>query len=145
EDQTYAELAARLPRKRTRVGTPDGDGVVIDTQILTQLVLVQLDADGRQVAVPVEHLTEPAGPAPAPGAAGERREPPARARPGRPVGDGRDGRPAPARRPRPPGPPPEATPAAEAVAVAGQTGVPGGDVGSAPPSASRAGDGTTSD
>ncbi len=63
EDQTYAELQARLPRKKTRVGTPEGDGVVVDTQILTQLVLVQLDgpmdAEVKRIAVPVEELSAP--------------------------------------------------------------------------------------
>jgi cell fate regulator YaaT (PSP1 superfamily) len=63
EDQTYADLQARLPRKKSRVGTPEGDGIVIDTQILTQLVLVQLDgpleAEPKRIAVPVEELTPP--------------------------------------------------------------------------------------
>lgn len=63
EDQTYAELQARLPRKKTRVGTPEGDGIVVDTQILTQLVLVQLDgpmdAEVKRIAVPMEELSSP--------------------------------------------------------------------------------------
>ncbi len=64
EDETYDELRKRLPHKKTRVGTPEGDGIVIDSQILTQLVLVRLDApnpDGtpQDVAVPVENLTDP--------------------------------------------------------------------------------------
>lgn len=62
EDSTYEDLAKNLPRKKSRVGTPDGDGIVLDTQILTQLALVLLDTPGddgkeRQVAVPVESLT----------------------------------------------------------------------------------------
>lgn len=64
EDQTYEDLRKRLPRKKTRVGTPEGDGVVLDTQILTQLALVELDGVGsdgkiRQVAIAVEDLTPP--------------------------------------------------------------------------------------
>jgi cell fate regulator YaaT (PSP1 superfamily) len=59
EDQTYADLKKNLPNRKTKVGTPDGDGIVIDSQILTQLVLVRLDADGRDVAIPVEELGEP--------------------------------------------------------------------------------------
>ena len=64
EDQTYEDLKKNLPRKKSRVGTPEGDGTVIDSQILTQLVLVRLDAlgsDGKfaDVAVPVENLSEP--------------------------------------------------------------------------------------
>jgi cell fate regulator YaaT (PSP1 superfamily) len=88
EDETYEELRKRLPHRKSRVGTPEGDGVVIDTQILTQLALVRLDS-GTDVAVPVEELTEP-GQARAP-------EPPAppSARPG-PRGRG----PGPARGPR---------------------------------------------
>lgn len=64
EDQTYEDLRKRLPHKRTRVGTPEGDGIVIDGQILTQLVLIELDAldelgRPKQVAIPVENLTPP--------------------------------------------------------------------------------------
>ncbi|HYE02279.1 MAG TPA: regulatory iron-sulfur-containing complex subunit RicT [Phycisphaerales bacterium] len=64
EDQTYAELAARLPRKKSRVMTPEGPGTVIDGQILTQLVLVHLDGQDKQVAVPVEDLMASAAGAP---------------------------------------------------------------------------------
>lgn len=64
EDETYDSLRKNLPKRKSRVGTPEGDGTVIDSQILTQLVLVELDipeASGkpRQVAVPVENLTPP--------------------------------------------------------------------------------------
>ncbi|MEN0019350.1 MAG: regulatory iron-sulfur-containing complex subunit RicT [Planctomycetota bacterium] len=59
EDQTYEELKKRLPRRRSRVGTPEGPGIVIDAQILTQLVKVRLEADNRDIAVPVEELGEP--------------------------------------------------------------------------------------
>lgn len=59
EDQTYADLKKRLPNRKTKVGTPEGDGIVIDSQILTQLVLVRLDAENRDVAIAVEDLTEP--------------------------------------------------------------------------------------
>lgn len=78
EDQTYKDLKKNLPHRKTRVGTPEGDGTVLDAQILTQLVLVELDS-GTRVAVPVEELTEPVlatlpPPAQAP-AASDRREP----------------------------------------------------------------------
>ncbi len=59
EDSTYDELSKRLPKKKSRVGTPDGDGIVLDAQILTQLVLVLLDNSDKRVAVPVEELTPP--------------------------------------------------------------------------------------
>ncbi len=84
EDETYDELRKKLPRKKSRVGTPEGDGIVLDSQILTQLVLVELDAlaaDGkiRQIAVPVEELTAPASAVAAPRPA----PPPPRERPQR--------------------------------------------------------------
>lgn len=59
EDESYRDLAARLPHRKTRVGTPEGAGEVVDTQILTQLVLVRLEFDGREIAVPVENLIDP--------------------------------------------------------------------------------------
>ncbi len=59
EDETYDDLRKRLPHRKSKVGTPEGDGIVIESQILTQLVLVSLDADDRRIAVPVEELTEP--------------------------------------------------------------------------------------
>lgn len=84
EDETYEDLRKRLPHRKTRVGTPEGDGIVVDAQILTQLVLVELDG-GTRVAVPVESLTEPGlaraperPAAPAPRERGERPERPDR-------------------------------------------------------------------
>jgi cell fate regulator YaaT (PSP1 superfamily) len=95
EDETYEDLRKRLPHRKARVGTPDGDGTVIDSQILTQLVLVRLDT-GTDVAVPVENLTEPGlARAPEPAA-----PPAASARTG---ASGRDRpRPGPRSEPRPP-------------------------------------------
>ena len=55
EDETYTELKRRIPKKNTKVKTKYGEGKVIDSQILTQLVVVALD-DGVKVAVPVEEL-----------------------------------------------------------------------------------------
>ncbi|MDP7029545.1 MAG: regulatory iron-sulfur-containing complex subunit RicT [Phycisphaerales bacterium] len=66
EDQTYKELKAKLPHRKTRVGTMFGPGIVQDGQILTQLVRVRLEDDGRDVAVPVEELLDPDA-CPAPG------------------------------------------------------------------------------
>lgn len=59
EDETYDNLRKRLPHRKTHVGTPEGDGIVIDSQILTQLVLVELDDTRKRVAIPVEDLAEP--------------------------------------------------------------------------------------
>ncbi|MCE9619663.1 MAG: hypothetical protein K8R92_07115 [Planctomycetes bacterium] len=56
EDKTYEELSKRLPKKNSRVMTTDGPGTVIDGKILVQLVLVRLDADGKEVAFPFEEL-----------------------------------------------------------------------------------------
>lgn len=73
EDQTYDELRKRLPKRKSRVGTPEGDGWVVDSQILTQLVLVQIEAEDKRIAVPVEDLTEPKGLPPPPGQWGDPR------------------------------------------------------------------------
>lgn len=57
EEQSYDDLRARLPKRKTRVDTEHGAGYVLDTQILTQLVLVQLEDKDESVAVPLEELT----------------------------------------------------------------------------------------
>ncbi len=59
EDETYKELKKRLPHRKSRVGTPEGAGIVIDTQILTQLALVELEHNQQRIAVPVEELMDP--------------------------------------------------------------------------------------
>lgn len=64
EDETYESLQKRLPKNKTRVGTPEGPGVVIDSKVLVQLVLVRLEADGREIAVPVEEIGDPGAPVP---------------------------------------------------------------------------------
>jgi cell fate regulator YaaT (PSP1 superfamily) len=56
EDETYEELKKRLPKNKSRVGTTEGPGTVIDSKILVQLVLVRLDHNGEDIAVPVEEL-----------------------------------------------------------------------------------------
>ncbi len=59
EDQTYQQLKKSLPSRNKRVGTSEGPGVVVDTKILVQLVLVRLEHDDREIAVPVEELMDP--------------------------------------------------------------------------------------
>ena len=59
EDQTYRELKKNLPHKKTRVGTEEGPGIVLDGKILTQLVMVELEHDKRRIAVPIEELLDP--------------------------------------------------------------------------------------
>ena len=66
EDVTYRELKANLPHRKTRVGTPEGPGIVMGGQILTQLVQVKLEDDHRTIAVPLEELMDP-DKCPAPG------------------------------------------------------------------------------
>ncbi|MEQ9616702.1 MAG: regulatory iron-sulfur-containing complex subunit RicT [Phycisphaerales bacterium] len=56
EDETYRDLIKKLPKMKKQVGTPEGPGIVVDRQVLTQLVLVSLDADKRRIAVPIEEL-----------------------------------------------------------------------------------------
>ncbi len=55
EDHTYRDLVRRLPKKRTRVKTSHGEGIVVDTQILTQLISIKAD-DGTVFAVPLEEI-----------------------------------------------------------------------------------------
>jgi cell fate regulator YaaT (PSP1 superfamily) len=69
EDETYDDLRKRLPKKKTRVATEHGPGIVLDTQILTQLVLVLLDGKDETVAVPVENISPEGTPLPARAAA----------------------------------------------------------------------------
>ena len=56
EDSTYAELKQRLPRKNMRVQTAKGEGRVVDGQILTQLVVVELNGGDRE-AFPLDEIT----------------------------------------------------------------------------------------
>jgi len=55
EDKTYTELKKKLPKKNTKVKTKHGEGKVVDTQILTQLVVVEYES-GERVAAPVDEL-----------------------------------------------------------------------------------------
>ncbi|MEX0654281.1 MAG: regulatory iron-sulfur-containing complex subunit RicT [Phycisphaeraceae bacterium] len=55
EDETYSDLKKRLPHRKTVVETDDGIGIVLDTQILTQLALVQVGVE-KPAAYPVENL-----------------------------------------------------------------------------------------
>ena len=56
EDETYSDLRKRLPHRQSRVETDDGPGVVIDTQILTQLVLVKVDNVVQPASYPLENI-----------------------------------------------------------------------------------------
>jgi cell fate regulator YaaT (PSP1 superfamily) len=62
EDKTYTELKKSLPKKNAIVKTRFGQGKVVDTQILTQLVMIEHD-DGTKIAVPVEELEVISSPA----------------------------------------------------------------------------------
>lgn len=55
EDETYTELKSRLPKKGSRIKTARGEGKVVDTQILTQLVVVEFEG-GEKIAMPLEEL-----------------------------------------------------------------------------------------
>ncbi len=55
EDKTYTELKKNLPKKNARVKTKYGEGKVVDTQILTQLVVVEYES-GEKDAIPVDAL-----------------------------------------------------------------------------------------
>ena len=55
EDQTYVQLKRRLPKKNSRVKTKQGEGRVLDAQILTQLVVIEYDG-GEKAALPLEEI-----------------------------------------------------------------------------------------
>jgi cell fate regulator YaaT (PSP1 superfamily) len=55
EDETYVDLKKKLPKKNTRVKTKHGQGRVVDTQILSQLVMVEYES-GEKIAVNLEEL-----------------------------------------------------------------------------------------
>ncbi len=55
EDESYTHLKQSLPRKGTLVQTKQGEGKVFDTQILTQLVVVEYE-NGEKAAFPLEEL-----------------------------------------------------------------------------------------
>ena len=48
EDKTYTDLKKRLPKRNARVKTNDGQGRVVDAQILTQLVMVEYENGDRK-------------------------------------------------------------------------------------------------
>ena len=53
EDETYMDLKKKLPKKNTRVKTKHGQGRVVDTQILSQLVMVEYES-GEKIAINIE-------------------------------------------------------------------------------------------
>lgn len=55
EDKTYTELKKQLPRRNSWVKTEKGEGRVVNTQILTQLAVVEYDG-GARIAVPVDEI-----------------------------------------------------------------------------------------
>ena len=56
EHCTYEELRKGLPPRNTLVNTPGGEGIVVDRQILTQLIMVRLP-DAKYVAYPLSEIT----------------------------------------------------------------------------------------
>jgi hypothetical protein len=55
EDETYSDLKKQLPHRKSLVETIDGVGIVLSTQILTQLALVKVGVQ-PPAAYPVEDL-----------------------------------------------------------------------------------------
>lgn len=55
EDKNYLELKRKMPHRSTPVQTPKGPGKVVDMQILTQLVIVQMESGDRQ-AWPLDEI-----------------------------------------------------------------------------------------
>jgi len=56
EDHTYRDLSKNLPKRKARVKTEHGEGIVINTQVLTQLISIRKD-DGSVFAIPAEEVT----------------------------------------------------------------------------------------
>jgi cell fate regulator YaaT (PSP1 superfamily) len=57
EDKTYTELKKQLPKKNSIVKTKQGEAKVLDTQILTQLVILEYK-NGDKAAVNVDELEQ---------------------------------------------------------------------------------------
>jgi len=57
EDEVYADLVKKLPRKGSGVLTESGAGTVVDTHIITQLVKINLDS-GSIIAINVDDILE---------------------------------------------------------------------------------------
>jgi cell fate regulator YaaT (PSP1 superfamily) len=55
EDKTYTELKKNLPKRNIKVKTKSGEGKVVDTQILTQLVVVEYE-NGEKAALSVDEI-----------------------------------------------------------------------------------------
>jgi hypothetical protein len=55
EHTTYEELDKLLPKIGRRIQTAEGEGIVVDRQILTQLLQVELN-DMRRIAVAIEDV-----------------------------------------------------------------------------------------
>jgi cell fate regulator YaaT (PSP1 superfamily) len=94
EHESYQELVARLPRMNAWISSEHGTGKVVDRQVITQLVQIEL-SDGRRVAIGVEEIDEilpgppPRPTQPEPGQAKDKAEaPPPRRRPPRRRGRG---------------------------------------------------------
>ncbi len=56
EHNSYEELRKNLPPRNTLVNTPEGEGIVVDRQILTQLVMVRLP-DAKYLAFPLSEIS----------------------------------------------------------------------------------------
>ena len=59
EEQLYKDLKRELPRRGSKVGTPEGEGVVVDFEVIGQTVTVEL-ADGTRQKFPVPQITRAA-------------------------------------------------------------------------------------
>jgi len=57
EDRVYTELKKNLPRKGSSVLTDRGHGMVIETQVITQLVKIRLEA-GPIIAVNIDEIKD---------------------------------------------------------------------------------------
>lgn len=61
EDEVYTDLRKRLPRKKSRIKTPDGFGKVLSVEVILQKVIVEVETTGRVQTYRVDDC-EPARP-----------------------------------------------------------------------------------
>ena len=60
EHETYESLDKKLPKIGRSIRTTHGDGIVVDRQILTQLIQIEMD-DSKRITVVAEDILPPEG------------------------------------------------------------------------------------
>ena len=58
EYEAYEDFYARAPKKNTPINTPDGEGKIVDFDVLKESVHIKVD-DKKPVIIPLENLSKP--------------------------------------------------------------------------------------